>query len=543
MRRLMLFSALSCAITLSCSLSPLGMGGSTSTPNEIVMGYAVFPTGTPASRTIVQLIPSSYAAIGNVPPSSLPTDTTDESGAYRFTKVDTGTYTIQAVHIDTRARALVTGVVADTDTVRVRSAVLELAGTLIIISDSLDPMSGYLYIPGTTVARFFDGTQDTLVLDSVPAGAIPGVFYSAADGSENIALRYDVSVPAGDAVSVANPRWKYSCRLHLNTSMTAAAVAGNVTGFPVLIRLTNSNFIFSQAQTYGEDLRFAKADNTPLSYEIERWDPAAGRAEAWVRVDTVYGNNSSQYIQMFWGRDDVGSMADAAAVFDTANGFAGVWHMNEYPAGTGSIRDRTHNVFDGTPAGMNAGARVEGVVGTCLDFDGSNDFITLPAIPTDFTRGMTVCGWMRFRAFNGYSRLIDLGIDGDNNNNIVLSSKRDIDSTTMLWSIWRDTVQENQVNVKNCFIRDEWVFVTGTYDGTTMRAYKNGVLAGSTSNPGGLKNMVRTQCFIAKSNWTADKPYNGQIDELQISKTARSADWIKLSYMNQKAQDALVQFR
>ncbi|MBN2037103.1 MAG: DUF2341 domain-containing protein [Chitinispirillaceae bacterium] len=543
MRNLILLTALACTALLSCSLSPLGMGGSTSTPNEVVMGSVMFPNGTPAERTIVQLIPSSYAAIGNTPSSTLPTDTTDESGAYRFTRVDTGTYNIQAVHLDTRARALVTGIAADTDTVIVPSVVLELAGNLIVIPDSLDSMSGYLYIPGTTIARFFDGTQDTLVLDSVPPGTIPGVYYSTTSGSETTVLRYDVSVPSGDVVTIANPKWKFSRRLYLNTTTTAAAVSGNVTDFPVLIRLTGINFTFSQAQTRGEDLRFAKSDNTPLPYEIERWDPVTEHAEVWVKVDTVLGNNSSQYIQMFWGRDDVGSVSDPAAVFDTANGFAGVWHMNEYPSGAASIRDRTQNAYNGTPAGMNASASVEGVAGKCLDFNGSSDFITLPAIATDFTGGMTVCGWMKFRSFNNYSRLIDFGVDGDNNNNIVLCNKSQADSTTLLWTIWNDTTGETPLDVRNYFVRDEWIYVTGSYNGATMSAYKNGTQVGSIGNPGGLKSAVRAKCYIAKSNWTADKLFNGLIDELQVSKTARSADWIKLSYMNQKAQDALVQFR
>ena len=37
--------------------------------------------------------------------------------------------------------------------------------------------------------------------------------------------------------------------------------------------------MFDQAGKSGEDIRFTKEDNTPLSYEIERWDAAAEIAE------------------------------------------------------------------------------------------------------------------------------------------------------------------------------------------------------------------------------------------------------------------------
>jgi hypothetical protein len=37
--------------------------------------------------------------------------------------------------------------------------------------------------------------------------------------------------------------------------------------------------------------------------------------------------------------------------------------------------------------------------------------------------------------------------------------------------------------------------------------------------------------------------FNGVIDEATVAHDARSADWVKLCYMNQRAADALVKFR
>jgi hypothetical protein len=37
--------------------------------------------------------------------------------------------------------------------------------------------------------------------------------------------------------------------------------------------------------------------------------------------------------------------------------------------------------------------------------------------------------------------------------------------------------------------------------------------------------------------------FKGMIDEIRISNVAYGPDWIKLCYMNQKAQDALVVFK
>jgi hypothetical protein len=37
--------------------------------------------------------------------------------------------------------------------------------------------------------------------------------------------------------------------------------------------------------------------------------------------------------------------------------------------------------------------------------------------------------------------------------------------------------------------------------------------------------------------------FRGSIDEVRISSKARSNDWIRLCYMNQKAEDRLIQFK
>jgi len=69
-----------------------------------------------------------------------------------------------------------------------------------------------------------------------------------------------------------------------------------VVNFPVLIRLYSTDLDFSQVKPGGGDVRFANSNNVSLPYEIERWDATGGVAEIWVKIDTVLGNSSSQYI-------------------------------------------------------------------------------------------------------------------------------------------------------------------------------------------------------------------------------------------------------
>ena len=540
--RLLSIVTLAAAGVFHCSMDDVAGGGGSDVGNGRVVGKMVINYVDPAENTQVMLIPDNYNPVtdGSVPDSLI--DTTNSAGEYSFSRLKEGIYNIFAVQLGSGLRLFIGSIsVRGNATTNVPVDTLQQPGAIkVMLPDNADTVNGYVYVPGSTITADLGGATGCIIMDSVPAGTMPAVYYSTVGGSVPVVLRYNTQVVPGDTVTLAYPTWKYSKRLYLNTTATGAGVYGNVLGFPVLVRLTNSNFVFNQAQIYGEDIRFAKSDNTPLSYEIERWDSANQKAEVWVNVDTVHGGNSAQYLEMFWGRSDVGSESDAAAVFDTGSGFAGVWHMNEYPAGVGSIKDRTQNAYHGTPTGMNASTSVEGLAGRCLDFDGTSAYISLPSIVTDFTGGFTVCGWMKYRTFNSWSRLIDFGVNGDNNNNIVCSNVHTSDS--LHWGIWKDTATEVSINVPGYFVLDQWVYVTATYDGAVMYVYKNGAPVGSINNAGGLLQVNRATSYIAKSNWAADFLYSGLIDELEVSKTARSADWITLSYMNQKASDALVVF-
>lgn len=554
MRNLLLIAILVCTILFSCSHSPTEVaGGSTTTPNEkMILGYVNFQGGAPAARTIVQLIPSSYCAFGDGNQLALPTDTTDESGAYSFAHVTTGSYNIQAIHIDTRVRSLITNIIMNTDTSHVSPAILEQAGNLLVIfSDSFNPVSGYVYIPGTTIAKYFDGVQDSLVLDSVPAGIIPGVYYSTVDTSENTVLRNNVPVSSGDTVIVTNPMWKYSRKLFLNTTKEGAAVSENVTNFPVLIRLTHDNFTFNQAQIQGRDLRFENSDNTPLPYEIERWDVSGEKADIWVEVDTVHGDDSTQYITMYWGNPASSNSAHSKMVFDTSEGFRAVLHCDNIS----DLSDASANLGKGTNYGT---VNVPGIIGNALQFvNDKSTYVMFPhkdnvdaASLLESPSGCTFSWWM----------LSNEDLDTISNN-----GRRDIISKGVYWGGTTDqdwtvfirndvilfegfSAAENWVYAGTSMISweaDIWYHISITYDGTTAQWFING----EPDGPGipfdyafGTSDDKAEISIGRHYNVRPEEVFDGILDEIRIVNTQKSADWVKLCYMNQRVDDKLVVF-
>ncbi|MBN2188211.1 MAG: DUF2341 domain-containing protein, partial [Chitinispirillaceae bacterium] len=385
MRHFALFPALACTVALSCSISSLEMaGGSTSTPNERVMGKLFFSTGAPAPRTVVRLIPSSYDQIKGIPLSSLPTDTTDDSGAYSFAAVDSGTYTIQAVQLDDRTRSLITGIHVDRDTIVVPADTLRVPGAInLLLPPDVNSALGYIYIPGTSYTVFLNNRTDFIILDSVPANVIPALSYSTIQSTSTTTIRYAVPVNSNDTTVVWNPLWKFARTLVLNTTVAGADVSGDVTDFPVLVRLKSGNFDFSQEKTGGADIRFTKSDNTFLPYEIERWDSVNRRAEIWVKLDTIYGNDSMQSITMYWGNPNAASESNGAAVFETANDFAAVWHLDN------DFSDATAGNHGGTNFGTTD---TVGIIGGAKKFDGSS-YIQVPGL-LGTPQSITLSAWV-----------------------------------------------------------------------------------------------------------------------------------------------------
>ena len=82
----------------------------------------------------------------------------------------------------------------------------------------------------------------------------------------------------------------------------------------------------------------------------------------------------------------------------------------------------------------------------------------------------------------------------------------------------------------------EWVHVVHTYDREDGRIYINGRLDGTAKPLLDIKSPAR----LWLGGWYHNYDFVGDLDEVRISQVARSADWIKLQYENQKPQQTLV---
>jgi hypothetical protein len=420
----------------------------------------------------------------------------------------------------------------------VRTDTLRNPGSLkVMLPDSFDRANGYLYIPGTTIAASLTADKGFAVIDSIPAGIVPVIYYSVKNKPALKPIRYSVSVASGNTTVIFNSGWSHSRRLFLNTRASGAGVAGNVFNFPALVRLTKDNFNFSEAAFDGKDLRFAKQDNTPLAHEIERWDSAAGLAEAWVKVDTVFGNDSGHCITMYWGNPQTMSASNGAAVFDTGNGFQGIWHMNQ--AANAPLRDATCNNYTGTRFGQNAVAA--GMIGIAQVFDGSSTYMQMMG---------TANGKMNFPKDGFYSVSAWVYADTLDYNYHIIASKGNTQYNLQIRknNNWQFTEYKNYTGwevTNSPGTEKTWTYLVGVRSGTNQYLYVNGVCANNTpwTETNVFARNMGDDFKIGRRTDLVDYFFNGIIDEVRVSSIDQSADAVKLCYMNQRQDDKLIVFK
>jgi hypothetical protein len=557
-------SAVALASLVFAALRCISLQATGGTGDETVIGRVANEDGTPAGSTLVMVRPCDFDPATGLQPSDYGVDTTDSEGGYAITLASPKAerYTLQAVNLLSRNRTLVSDidVSAPGETAVIGTAMLHRTGRIkVILSDSSLSGSGHVFIPGTSLFAYME--NGVAIIDSVPAQAIHDVSYNEVENvnapqrlAETVVVKPDISSIVAFSGSA------YSAKLTLNTTPGGADVARNVFRIPVLIRLSSDNFNFNEARTDGSDVRLIKSDNTPLPFEIERWDAAARQAEIWVKIDTVYGNDSSHFVVMYWGEPATAIALNHTKVFDTASGFRGVWHLAEEASGVGTkglYKDATgrNNGDDFVSATDRSG-----IIGYGQAFDGIDDFIPVNGPVTSFKKAdLTISLWVSIHDSGGtiLSKLDSTLKWSSGDGSFYFGDGTDAHATGVNKTHPSNGARPSFVGYSDSYVisahpvtPDIWHHLAYTWkwngDSTgTSRFFIDGIAVPLSMDSLFLRvdeNINATLRIGQPNNNESYAYFKGLMDELQISAISRSADWINLSYMNQRTENLLIRY-
>ncbi|MDA1043859.1 MAG: DUF2341 domain-containing protein, partial [Verrucomicrobia bacterium] len=315
--------------------------------------------------------------------------------------------------------------------------------------------------------------------------------------------------------------WAHSGSMYLLTTPEGANLPASAseTGFPLLVRLDRDWFDFSQAAVNGDDIRFSTIGGDALAYQIEQWEPSNGVASIWVRIPIIKGNDR-QEIKMFWGKAGAAGECSGPDVFNESNGYLCVWHMSE------PVKDDVGHL-----ALTDTGTLpTTGMVGQGRHFPGGKG-ITAGENITTFPVGSdphSSEAWVRAERGNGMI--------------LAWGNEQAQGKVTMKFAspphIAMDCYFSNgNVEGKSRLEQSQWVHVVHAYTNGVSKVYVNGVLDGERMSSGSPLN-IGTPARMFVGGWYHNYSFMGDIDELRISKVTRSADWVKLEYENQRAQQS-----
>jgi hypothetical protein len=291
-----------------------------------------------------------------------------------------------------------------------------------------------------------------------------------------------------------------------------------VEDFPLLVRLHRDGFDFSKADPQGADVRFTDAAGAPLAHQIDEWDPAGGTAAVWVRIPRIEGD-ARQTIRMHWGDPAAAGKSDGRAVFNASNGYLSVWHLGA------TVADEV-GTLESQDTGTTATA---GRIGQARHFPGGKGVFcgeNITGYPAEDEAHSTEA-W--FRATGPNVTLIGWGNEPGGRGTKVRMQLRSpphlrIDSN------FSDVQGASRLPL------GEWVHVMHTHRGGESRVYINGRLDGEATPQLRIKRPAR----LWLGGWYHQYDFTGELDEVRVSKVARSAEWVKLQYENQKPQQTLV---
>lgn len=343
----------------------------------------------------------------------------------------------------------------------------------------------------------------------------------------------------GDTDTGDNPfdDWLDSVRIEIDGS--GLGLDGAVADFPLPIRLDTTVFpdIATKTKPQGADIRFAKPDHTPLAFEIAEWiDGTSGII--WVRMDAVSASSVTE-IRMYYNNPAASSISAPEVVFNINSGFQGVWHLDDNPQGT--IEDATLNSNDGVAyGGMDASDLIPGVVGTGLDFDGSGSGQHIYCgsdASLSFDQELTVAVWVNLSSVPGIGTWP--GIVGRGNEHVDGWRLFVDEQTSEIEFGYHSAAGSTWIFVNNSFTLDDWHHIVISYDFPALGAvmYVDGavvdteILAHEIDTNG---NELGIGDFINTGNLDA------MLDEVHLSDTPRSADWVVLSYETQRPDQTII---
>jgi biopolymer transport protein ExbB len=315
-----------------------------------------------------------------------------------------------------------------------------------------------------------------------------------------------------------NKDWPLRKQLTVDTTASGVAISDAIGKAAVLVRLHEGNYRFAAGKEDGSDLRFVAADDkTLLPFHVERYDSTLYEAFVWVQLPDIKSSAQTSF-WLYYGNAAAERVDDPKGTYDA--GTVLVYHFAENAAAA------SDSSVGGNKA-QNAGTSVAGsLIGGGLRLGGSSA-VTIPVSPSLlWTEGglLTWSAWIKPTALRENGVLFSRRegdrtfLIGESNGApfVEVNGQRSAGGAPMVVNIWRHLAVVAE-GAKVTLLLDGQAY--GSLDVALPAMNSPSTLGGDVATDGSASNP--------------ENAFSGEIDQLEISKSARSGGFLKFVTANQ----------
>jgi len=335
-----------------------------------------------------------------------------------------------------------------------------------------------------------------------------------------------------------NDNWSFSERITINH----IKVIEDLTNFPVLVSVLSDDLI--RARSDGYDFVFVNGTNeTVYNHEIEFFNQSLGELIAWVNV-TYLSSDEDTILYLYYGNSNCSNQENVIGTWDSD--FIGVFHMDQANRSLIDSTNTEHAVDFEDPGPIY---HQFGKVGYCVElggFRGGGYFLMTNDEYMFNNDDATLEAWVNFdENKDSDDTIIYLGRSSlywppwpritlrklkhsENNGKVIIQCGESDSDNTIAFS------DESGFN-----LIEKWIYTVGVvdYSGDELSLFIDGIKQISSAS------VLDYNLGLASYNFKSAIGYDGmgqppddwnyldgKIDEIRISKIARSPAWIETSY-------------
>jgi biopolymer transport protein ExbB len=315
-----------------------------------------------------------------------------------------------------------------------------------------------------------------------------------------------------------NDDWKSRKSLSVDLAATGADIQETLSDFPLLVRLHTGNFgFFTELAENGKDIRFMLDDKTPLKHQVEKVDALSELGLVWVKLPTLRGGVATDGFTLYYGNANAADGSDSKGLYDVNQAL--VFHFAE-----GEILPQDATAYGLQAKASKAVIDPAGWIGAAARFDGQGgiDVDANPALAITPDSGWSFSSWVKIdqpqsnavivQAADG-NAAIELAI---NNSEVVASYRNGSEIRTPAATV----------------ATSKWTHLGLVAAKDSLTLYVDGQAVGSVA----IALQAATPAVKIGSGFI------GALDEVQIAKQARSADWLKLQFRSQSPDFSVLNF-